>query len=237
MPRNAPCPCGSGRKFKRCCNAALAEPARVARQHNAVGDRIQAWAFDKYPDETRAGFDVLIAGRRGVVVADGDLQLVGTWVLSDRELPGGGTLARRYAAREDLSADERDVASRIAAARLRLLRIVRVAPGRWIELDDLTRSERARVTSHDVSRGVRCGDVIVARIMDGPPAPSLWGPVGFLTSETGRELLELLRARVESLGLHGEPGGLATAMHAASREVTALLAPALRGARATRQAA
>jgi uncharacterized protein YecA (UPF0149 family) len=25
VPRNAPCPCGSGRKFKKCCNTAAKE--------------------------------------------------------------------------------------------------------------------------------------------------------------------------------------------------------------------
>jgi hypothetical protein len=85
--------------------------------------------------------------------------------------------------------------------------------------------------SHGVSRAVRRDDMLVARIMEGPPARSLWGPVGRLTRETGRELLDLLKAGIESSGLHDEPGGLATAMHLAAREITTLLAPGLGRAR------
>ena len=46
--------------------------------------------------------------------------------------------------------------------------------------------------SHDISRTVRPRDLLVGRLMEGPPDPSPWGPVGVLTRETGRELINLL---------------------------------------------
>jgi hypothetical protein len=48
-----------------------------------------------------------------------------------------------------------------------------------------------------------------------------------LTRDTGRELRDLLTARVESLDLHDEPGAIAAAMDASAREITMLLAPGL----------
>jgi len=36
------------------------------------------------------------------------------------------------------------------------------------------------------SRTVRKDEMLVARIMEGPPAQSLWGPVATLTRESGR---------------------------------------------------
>lgn len=125
--RNEPCPCGSGHEFKRCCEPPLKSPGTLAAQHSAVGARIQPWAFDTYPDETQAGFDEILGGCRGVV-GDAELQLAGTWVLSDRELVGGRTLTELYARRPELPADERDVAARIAAARLGLLQVTGVRP-------------------------------------------------------------------------------------------------------------
>jgi hypothetical protein len=230
--RNAPCPCGSGRKFKRCCADVLDHPQRVAKEHDAVGERIRAWAFQHHHDAIRAALADITAGHEDVVLGDADIELISTWALGDRELPGrGGTLAQRYARRPDLPADESDVARRIAAARLGLLRVVSVQPGQWIELDNLTGGGHVHVMSHGVSRAVRRDDMLVARIMEGPPARSLWGPVGRLTRETGRELLDLLKAGIESSGLHDEPGGLATAMHLAAREITTLLAPGLGRAR------
>jgi hypothetical protein len=87
-----------------------------------------------------------------------------------------------------------------------------------------------RVISHDVSATVRPHDMLVGRIMDGPPAPSLWGQVATLTRLIGHELIDLLDARIDSLGLRNQRGGLAAAMHAAAREITMLLAPGLRRA-------
>jgi hypothetical protein len=105
------------------------------------------------------------------VLSHVEVQLIGSWVFNDRELADAGTAAQRYAARQDLDPDERDIAARIAAARPGLLRVVRATPGRWIELRDLTGShDLVRVISHNVSRSARPGAVIAGRLMDGPPA-------------------------------------------------------------------
>jgi hypothetical protein len=209
----------------------------MAREDNAVGKRIQAWAFEHHGDAMQAALAELTAGGQDVVLGDADLQLVATWMLNDRELAGGGTPAQRYARRDDIHADERDVARRIATARLGILRVISVQPGRWIELEELPDGEAMHVISHDVSRTVRPHDLLVGRLMDGPPAPSLWAPVAMLTRETDRELIDLLDARIKSLGLRDEPGALAAAMHAASREITVLLAPGLRRTGVHRRAA
>jgi hypothetical protein len=121
--RNATCACGSGKKFKRCCADSLGHPKRVAETHDAAGERMRAWAFEHEPDAIRTALAEITAGREDAVLGDADLALIACWALNDRELPGGGTLAQRYAQRPDLNIDEADVARRIAAARLGLLRV------------------------------------------------------------------------------------------------------------------
>jgi hypothetical protein len=101
----------------------------------------------------------------------------------------------------------------------------------------LVGDDLVRVISHDVSRSARPDAVLVGRLMDGPPAPSLWGPVGFLDREAGYELAGLLKTYGDSLGLREQPACLAAATHAASREITLMLAPALRHPSRRRQAA
>jgi SEC-C motif len=231
ISRNDPCPCGSGRKFKRCCQDLLDNPVALAKSHDEVGSRIQAWADQHQRQQLQAGLEEILGGYEDIVVGDADLQLVGTWLLSDRELPVGGTIAERYAGREDISREERDIAQRIANARITLLKVKGATPGRSISVHDIGRDEYVTVFSHGVSKSVKPGDVIVARIMAGPPAPSLWGPVAFLDRHSGRELRELLTTRIRPLGLRDEPGSLAMALQAASREITALVVPALRRAR------
>jgi hypothetical protein len=100
-------------------------------------------------------------------------------------------------------------------------------PRHWIDLDDIAGARQARVISHGVSRTVRKDEMLVARIMERPAARSLWGPVATLTRESGRELIDLLKARITSSSLQDSPVGLATAMHLAAREITTLLAPGL----------
>jgi len=235
--RNEPCPCGSGRKFKRCCGPLLDSPASVAKEHSAVGARVQAWAFDTYPEEMKAGLDELLRGRKGLVVGEADAQLAVTWVLSDRVLRDGGTISQRYSERPELPSRERDIAGRIAAARLALLRVISVKPGRGIELDDLTREQHVSVLSHDLSRSVHPGDVIVGRVMAGPPAPSVWGPVAFVTRRTGQTLSDILTARIAELDPVDQSERLAIAMHAASRQITSLFLPAPKDDSSIQQAA
>lgn|SRR6266545_4363195 len=200
--------------------------------------RIQAWAFEHHHEAMHDALAEITAGHHDLVLGGVDLQLIATWMHNDRELPGGGSAAWRYAQREDLPAQERDIARRIAAARLGLLRVVQAMPGRWIELHDLALDGPVvRAISHDVSRFARPHALLVGRLMDGRPAPSLWGPVGFLTRQSARELRELLDTYMHGLGLHDQAGGLAAAMHAASREITVMLAPAWRHAKVSTKAA
>lgn len=200
-----------------------------------MGRRIQALAFDHHGEAMCEAFEEITSGYSDRVLGEVDVQLIASWMLNDRRLAGGGTPAERYAQRDDLPAGERAVARRIAAARLGLLRVVRVLPGRWIELHDLAvGGEVVRALSHDVSRSTRPHDLLVGRLMEGPPAPSLWGPVGFLTRQSARELLDTC---MDALGLGDAADGLASAMHAASREITVSLAPALGPAAASSKVA
>jgi len=232
--RNVSCPCESGRKYKRCCGAVGTEidPRALSRGDMAVGDRIQEWAYANHRDEMNAALGELVGDPHGVVLGDTDTQLVASWQLNDRELPGGGTPVQHYARLAELSGLERAIARRIASVRLALLRVRGSEPGRAIELEDVTRgSARARVVSHEVSSYVQANDMFVGHLMPGLPAASLWGPMAMLDRRAGRELIDLLDERIALLGL--DPYGdnvLGIAMESAALEVTRMLMPALRRA-------
>jgi hypothetical protein len=190
VARNSPCPCGSGRKHKRCCLAEEKRAAREARFDQAVGRRIQDWSAEVAGDEIGAALEDFADHDR--TMSDSDMQIFATWFNNDRELSGGGTPAERYAARADLPADEREAALRIATATLGLHRVLAVEPGHWIVLEDIVRGTRARVRSANVSHdGVRW-DILLGRVMAGEP-PSLWGPVWFFEPNDEPELLAELR--------------------------------------------
>jgi SEC-C motif len=232
IARNGPCPCESGRKYKRCCGAARTEIdlRALSRGDMAVGARIQEWAYANRPDEMDATLRELVGDPSGVVFGDTDLQLLASWQLNDRELSGCGTPAQRYAQLPGLTDPERAIARRIASAHLTLLRVRTTDPGRAIEIEDVTRgSVRARVASHEVASHVQTSDMFVGHLMPGPSAVSLWGPMTMLDRRTGRELIDLLDERIAVLGL--DPCGddvPGVAMRSAALEVTRVLMPALR---------
>jgi SEC-C motif len=49
--RNAPCPCGSGLKYKRCCLRREDEVALDALEAERVWGRMQSWALERFGDE------------------------------------------------------------------------------------------------------------------------------------------------------------------------------------------
>ena len=171
--RNASCPCGSGRKYKRCCLGKEERAAREARVDDAVGRRIQAWSSKQFDHEVGVALDQYVGPER--VMDDDDIQIFATWFHNDRELAGGGTPAERYAARIDLPIAERAAAAKIASARLGLYRVLSVEPGRLLVLEDIFDCRRIEVTSPHVSREAVRWDILLGRVMEGDP-PSLWGP-------------------------------------------------------------
>src|SRR5919197_178634 len=149
--RNAPCPCGSGRKHKRCCLRRDADVALDAREAERVWDRMQSWALDRFGDQIGGALKEHMEAR-GVgtderPARDEDLSLALCWLLIDRDVETGGTPAQLYSQLSELSVGERQVAARIAASGLGLHRVREVEPGAWIELEDLLDGRIVRVSS------------------------------------------------------------------------------------------
>ena len=208
VARNSPCPCGSGRKYKQCCLAEEKRAAHIARFDDAVGRRIQDWSIKVFGEELSAAVEEFANPDR--TIDDDQVQIFSTWFHNDRELPGGGAPAERYAARDDLPTDEQETASRIAAARLGLHRVLAVEPGRWIELEDIVRGTRDRVRSANVSREAIRWDILLGRVMAGEPR-SLWGPVRFFKPDDEPALLAELRRLAGADGDSAEEGADLTA--------------------------
>jgi SEC-C motif len=220
--RNAPCPCGSGRKYKQCCLREEQELARQAQLDDDVGKAISSWTADRYRDElAKALADFHPAGRD---IGERDLALFVTWFNSDRKLNDGGTPAEHYAVRADLSPLEREIAERIVTARLGLFRVRAVAVGRSIELENVVTGESLLVASHNVSREVARWDVLLCRVLTGEP-PTLWGPVlTYVPAEEQELIAELERLAVDHR-LPTGPSGLAEAFRVASRELLRFVPP------------
>ena len=220
LSRNSACPCGSGRKYKRCCLAEGERAERAARFDDAVGRRIQDWSSEAFREEIGAALEEFVGPDR--TMDDDELQIFATWFHNDRELAGGGTPTERYAARADLPEDERAAASRIAGARLGFHRVIAVEPGSWLVLEDVVRGTRTRVRSQNVSREAVRWDILLGRVMDGDP-PSLWGPTRFFEPCDEPELLAELK-RLAS-GERPDEEGLSLALRSQALELMRFTPP------------
>jgi SEC-C motif/Protein of unknown function (DUF2384) len=186
VSRNGACPCGSGRKYKRCCLAQDERAAQAARFDDAVGRRIQDWSSRALAEEVGVALEEFVGLER--TMNDEDIQIFAIWFHNDRELSDGATPAERYAALADLGEDERAAACRLAGARLGLHRVIAVEPGSWLALENIVDRTRVRVRSQNVSCETIRWDILLGRVMDGDP-PSLWGPTRFFEPCDEPELL------------------------------------------------
>lgn len=193
--RNAPCPCGSGTKYKRCCARRVHERAVAVREETRVAWEGGEWAFGTFGDQ------LVAAGRALVAELDGAADAVWIfehWIMLDHELRGGGTAMQRYAALGHLEPGDRAIAERIARARVGLYRVRASRPGDGMDLEDLTGGPEVTVLSASVSRSAQAGDALLARVMDGPPA-TLWGPSRTFTPRQTGPLVDAL-ARLSAGG-------------------------------------
>jgi SEC-C motif-containing protein len=177
--RNASCPCGSGRKHKRCCLERSDAVAGELRARGRLMDDVIEWLRREHEQTLRRanGETVLIRMLGGPTGRSMSLM----WALNDY-LPddGGPPLMARYAERAELASPARAIARRLADARLDAHRVRAKTPGMWLELDSLTARPPARLAWRDWCERLQVGDVLLARIVDGDPMATVWGhAVGF----------------------------------------------------------
>jgi hypothetical protein len=222
--RNAPCPCGSGRKYKQCCQVEEQRSERVARDEERVGRSISDWSVEQFGDELARAFEEFHPESRPI--EERDFALLLTWFISDRELSaGGGSPIERYLARPDLDPTEREVAARIAAARLGLHRVRTVVPGRSVELEDVLTGASTVAASQSVSQAVVDWDLVLCRVMPGEPFPTLWGPVLVYAPDEEPELRAELERLADAHSLPRDPAGLGRVFRLASRELLRFVPP------------
>ncbi|MGZ4357198.1 MAG: YecA family protein, partial [Gaiellaceae bacterium] len=221
--RNAPCPCGSGRKFKQCCQLEEERLGRQARGDCRVGRSISDWSVEEFGDELAEAFEEFHP--ESDRVGERDFALLLTWFNSDRELSGGGTPVARYLARSDLDPVEREVAARIAAAKLGLHRVRAVVPGCSLELEDVLTGAVIPVASQTVSCEVVRWDIVLCRVVAGEPLASLWGPVLVYAPDEEAELLAELERLAAAYGLSRDRAKLSEIFRIASRELLQFVSP------------
>ncbi len=182
--RNDPCPCGSGRKYKRCCLVA-AEAVTVAytaaeRQSAQASLGKFGWRHEFNADRERAerrfwegALGLLTRDEARQVAEQGEI-FFQDWFTTDFRLADGQTLLEEFLEREGprLRSGERRYLSRARLTHLRPYENVDVRPDEGLDLLDLWAKRRISVRERLATRQLVRWDVLGARVMlgeDGVP--------------------------------------------------------------------
>ena len=210
--RNAPCPCGSGLKYKKCCLSKPA-PTRFTRE-----DRESAWAkperfIERELDPEDAEADDEFWGRwldRADEI-DQDRramseQVFDLWFAFDRRLDGGKLVVDRFLEKRmaDLSPGERLYLQTMRESSMRLYEVEESRPGESLTLRDLIEDHRVSVQERLGSRSLGRYDWIAARVLavgaSGKPEIEGILPIPDLYHQVLRD--QLRRERDEFLRIH-----------------------------------
>lgn len=166
--RNAPCPCGSGRKYKKCClpkEAGAAPQAEgyqpVHRLDERLTDKLMNYGFDQF------GPQWLTKAKGDFHRPDHAAELFPQWSIYHYTI-GKQTVADRAASSRALrlSAEETTWFAAQRKAWLSLWEILEVDPGKSLFLKDLLTYETRHVAEKAASESLVKRDVVLARVVD-----------------------------------------------------------------------
>ncbi|MCB9914958.1 MAG: SEC-C domain-containing protein [Planctomycetes bacterium] len=211
--RNDPCPCGSGKKFKRCCGLAPSRPLTPAEtldlklmdfaglgRWRELREDVFASVLELVPEEL-AEEDVLTF--LGYPLIAGQLAL---HLLLDREVEGATILDTFLAERgHRLEPAEREVAEQLRDCALSLYRITALEEGR-VELHDawLDRAAGWAATGEELPFDAHVGDLVALRLRRGPDGAVVFGAALPFVPDDEEELLEALAEDLRAYVAEGE---------------------------------
>jgi SEC-C motif len=176
-PRNSPCPCGSGRKYKQCCLRTPSYP--LSTRAPARYASIATYA-------TRAP-SIEIA-REYAELAEPEAAMFAL----DLAIFEGGVLDDYLDERGDLlPGDELAMVERWHAVSLAPYEVTAVQPGASLTMRPLLGGGPVRLADRSLSAGVRRLDLLVARVLDDGDGPALLAHPLWVDRRRRRALLEL----------------------------------------------
>ncbi|HSL18803.1 MAG TPA: SEC-C domain-containing protein [Methylomirabilota bacterium] len=192
VPLASPCPCGSGRKYKRCCWPVEKQRAAEARAavRSSTGE-VAAYAL-RFKDEIEE-FEQWFFGPARERIAEDDLDELLSQVgdaihvafmdmlVSDYVTLSGETLIERFldddAASGDLHPAAREYLARWNEAAMGLYEVQEVVPGESLVLKDLFTRRSVSVAERTASLTVDRWDVVFTRVVQLGEVGLITGPV------------------------------------------------------------
>lgn len=190
--RNDPCPCGSGKKYKKCCLVAAAASSGAWTQSERQGALIALGRFGwrhEFDGDRAAAEQRFWRGALGLVPEDKwpEVRNQGEaffqdWFTTDVRLGSGHTLIELFLEREGrgLRSGELRYLERSRLTHLRPYEVIGVRLDEGLDLFDLWARKRIRVQERLATRQVVQWDMLAARVMIGPAGVPVLDGVPYL---------------------------------------------------------
>ena len=198
--RNSPCPCGSGRKHKKCClrEKTTIPPgagglrwllAKFAMEETPYADMEAAWRDFRDTDEPLEAF---------LAKPDERMSSFQDWLTKGRRIDGRTILERfEETVGEDFSDEERLELENIKATRYGIFEVLETRPGEGLSLLDLFSGERLEVRDISASRQSIVWDVMALWIAPGTERFELWGRALIFRPQNKDDIRTELKAAYE----------------------------------------
>ncbi len=171
--RNAPCPCGSGRKFKRCCGAAGAAQDPRALPHTprdraAALEALEFFIAELWEEEAFDFFWGCYLDREEELpeeLREASNEVLDVWFAFDYEVDEGGLVVDELLAQAPLERGQRSFLEAMRASSMRLYEVLETTAGTSIRLRDLVEGDEVTVTERAASRVLARHECIAARVL------------------------------------------------------------------------
>jgi hypothetical protein len=215
--RNEPCPCGSGKKYKKCCFVAGSETTYTKGERDAALaalDRFVDGAFwERIASKAEGDFWADLDPARTAIAEDALLESTSElvfdfWLFFDHEYKPGRSVVDDYLdVTQGIAPGVRRYLTLARATTMRVYQVVEVRPGVGMTLRDFVTGEETLVAERSATQQIRRWDVLATRIMPAglPGDPVLDGSVLPIAPARAEPLVEVMR---DSLADDAEEGEL-----------------------------
>jgi SEC-C motif len=211
LGRNEPCPCGSGKKFKKCCESSGGAGAGYTRADRevalaALDELLSGPGWERLEADAEAEFWGELDPEETALADNETLELMSEqvfdwWFFFDYEHePGRYVVDALLKLTPSLPRGARSFLELARATTLRVYQVTEVRPGVGMVLRDAVTGRETRVGERLGSQQMRRWDVIATRIMPAGSTgdPVLDGGVLPIAMDRAEPLIEWLRSVVES---------------------------------------
>jgi SEC-C motif len=209
--RNEPCRCGSGKKFKKCCESKSAAGSGYSRPDRQVAlealeELLNSPGWAGLEEEAEAEFWGELDPEQTAIADDETLALMSEqvfdwWLFFDYEYePGRYVVDALLEVTPSLPRGARSFLELARATTLRVYQVTEVRPGVGMVLRDVITGRETRVAERTGSQQMRRWDVIATRIMPAGATgdPVLDGGVLPIAMARAEAVIEWLRSFVKS---------------------------------------